>query len=131
MNLRFKAPRIYDPRLGRTRPNHLAIHVFGRRLEAEGWTYSAMNGGYISPDHSAIYYVDRSGHNGKVMRYSQNGDYRKTIAALWKTGCFKAYLSEMERRQLNATKTRAVNFIGTAASTIPFVAVFFLMVFLA
>lgn len=129
MDLRFKgATLIYDPELGRKRPNYLAIKAYGRKLEAEGWTYSVSGGGYISPDRSAIYYTSRSPYWGRVMKNSCNGDYRSTIATLWKTGHFKAYLSEMELRQFNACKNRAINFIGTAASTIPFVFVLFLMI---
>ena len=107
MDLKFKHSMVYDPKLGRRRPNFHAIHAYGLKLRAEdGWQFHERMGGYISPDRSAIYFTHRSPYYGRVMKYGSNGNYRKTIATLWSTGMFRGYLSEMEKQTLRETGNR-------------------------
>lgn len=71
------------------RIDHHVIEKYGEKLESQGWAYSIGAGGYISPDRSAIFYTSRAPYFGRVMKNSQNGDYRSTVVELYKTGDFR------------------------------------------
>lgn len=78
---------------GIKKPDHRldfdAIYAYGEKLEAQGWICSPGSGGYVSPDGSAIFYTHRSPYYGRVMKNSLNGDYKATVAELYKTGDFR------------------------------------------
>lgn len=123
MELQFKFSHVYDGHLHRRRINFHAVRAYGRKLGAEGWTYSESDGAYISPDRSAAYYTDRSPYYGRVMKYSTCGNYRATIAKLWLTNNFKAYLSEMEKRAMREAGKKIRLFAGMAATAALFDAI--------
>ena len=123
MDLMFKFAKVYDRNLHRRRLNFHAIRAYGRKLGADGWSYSVSEGAYISPDRSAAYYTDRSPYYGRVMKYSIHGNYSKTIAKLWLTNNFKAYLSEMEKRAMKEAGKKIRLFAGMAATAALFDAI--------
>lgn len=86
MRLRLKNCRLATTK----RLDFQAIEAYGEKLEAQGWKYSISNGGYVSPDRSAIYYTNRSPYYGMVMQNSENGDFAATISELDKTGDFES-----------------------------------------
>lgn len=42
------------------------------QLEEKGWFNSLIEGGFISPDHSAIYYYARSPYEGMLIQFNRD-----------------------------------------------------------
>lgn len=46
-----------------------ALYDYGKELENDGWINDMMEGGYISPDLSTIFYYNRCPYYGQLMKY--------------------------------------------------------------
>lgn len=52
------------------------LFKYGRLLEQQGWKYSIMEGGYLSPDRSTIFICLRIPYEGQLLPYSPEGGER-------------------------------------------------------
>lgn len=57
---------------------------YGLKLEKEGWINDLMEGGYISPDMSTIFYYSRFPYIGQLIQFRANReeDYNNIIKNL-------------------------------------------------
>lgn len=44
------------------------------QLEEKGWINSLLEGGFVSPDHSTIYYYARSPYEGQLIQFSRDSE---------------------------------------------------------
>jgi len=52
--------------------NQMLLVDFGKALSKKGWHCNLVEGGYISPDFSAIFIFSRSPYNGQLLQYTAN-----------------------------------------------------------
>lgn len=57
---------------------------YGKELEKEGWINDMMEGGYISPDLSTIFYYNRFPYIGQLIQFRANRreDYENMVEKL-------------------------------------------------
>lgn len=57
---------------------------YGEKLEKEGWINDMMEGGYISPDLSTIFYYSRFPYIGQLIQFRANRreDYENMVKKL-------------------------------------------------
>lgn len=57
---------------------------YGKKLEKEGWINDMMEGGYISPDLSTIFYYSRFPYIGQLIQFRANRreDYENMVKKL-------------------------------------------------
>jgi len=71
--------------------NKLAMEYAGT-LDEEGWGNSLLEGGYISPDFSTIFYYARAPYEGQLIQFSKNEEgYNKILKELLEKGDFVSY----------------------------------------
>lgn len=61
-------------------------------LDEEGWVNSLLEGGYISPDFSTIFYYGRSPYEGQLIQFNKDTEgYNKILNKLIEKGDFVSY----------------------------------------
>lgn len=57
---------------------------YGMKLEQEGWINDMMEGGYISPDLSTIFYYSRFPYVGQLIQFRANREdqYKSMVESL-------------------------------------------------
>lgn len=61
-------------------------------LDEEGWVNSLLEGGYISPDFSTIFYYGRSPYEGQLIQFNKDTEgYNKILNRLIEKGDFVSY----------------------------------------
>ena len=68
--------------------NKMAME-YTNTLDEEGWINSILEGGYISPDFSTIFYYGRSPYEGQLIQFNKDTEgYNKIINRLIEKGDF-------------------------------------------
>lgn len=71
--------------------NKMAIE-YTNTLDEEGWVNSLLEGGYISPDFSTIFYYGRSPYEGQLIQFNKDTEgYNKILNRLIEKGDFISY----------------------------------------
>ena len=71
--------------------NKMAIE-YTNTLDEEGWVNSLLEGGYISPDFSTIFYYGRSPYDGQLIQFNKDTEgYNKILNKLIEKGDFISY----------------------------------------
>ena len=71
--------------------NKMAIE-YTNTLDEEGWVNSLLEGGYISPDFSTIFYYGRSPYEGQLIQFNKDTEgYNKILNRLMEKGDFVSY----------------------------------------
>lgn len=71
--------------------NKMAME-YTNTLDEEGWVNSLLEGGYISPDFSAIFYYGRSPYEGQLIQFNKDIEgYNKILNRLTEKGDFVSY----------------------------------------
>lgn len=71
--------------------NKMAIE-YTNTLDEEGWVNSLLEGGYISPDFSTIFYYGRSPYEGQLVQFNKDTEgYNKILNRLIEKGDFVSY----------------------------------------
>lgn len=71
--------------------NKMAIE-YTNTLDDEGWVNSLLEGGYISPDFSTIFYYGRSPYEGQLIQFNKDTEgYNKILNRLIEKGDFVSY----------------------------------------
>lgn len=71
--------------------NKMAME-YTNTLDEEGWINSLLEGGYISPDFSTIFYYDRSPYEGQLIQFNKDTEgYNKILNRLIEKGDFISY----------------------------------------
>lgn len=71
--------------------NKMAIE-YTNTLDEEGWINSLLEGGYISPDFSTIFYYGRSPYEGQLIQFNKDTEgYNKILNRLIEKGDFISY----------------------------------------
>lgn len=71
--------------------NKMAIE-YTNTLDEEGWINSLLEGGYISPDFSTIFYYGRSPYEGQLIQFNKDTEgYNKILNRLIEKGDFVSY----------------------------------------
>ena len=71
--------------------NKMAIE-YTNTLDEEGWVNSLLEGGYISPDFSTIFYYGRSSYEGQLIQFNKDTEgYNKILNRLIEKGDFVSY----------------------------------------
>lgn len=71
--------------------NKMAIE-YTNTLDEEGWVNSLLEGGYISPDFSTIFYYGRSPYEGQLIQFNKDTEgYNKILNKLIEKGDFVSY----------------------------------------
>ena len=71
--------------------NKMAIE-YTNTLDEEGWINSLLEGGYISPDFSTIFYYGRSPYEGQLIQFNKDTEgYNKILNKLIEKGDFVSY----------------------------------------
>lgn len=71
--------------------NKMAME-YTNTLEEEGWVNSLLEGGYISPDFSTIFYYGRSPYEGQLIQFNKDTEgYNKILNRLIEKGDFVSY----------------------------------------
>jgi hypothetical protein len=71
--------------------NKMAIE-YTNTLDEEGWVNSLLEGGYISPDFSTIFYYGRSPYEGQLIQFNKDTEgYNKILNRLIEKGDFVSY----------------------------------------
>ena len=71
--------------------NKMAME-YTNTLDEEGWINSLLEGGYISPDFSTIFYYDRSPYEGQLIQFNKDTEgYNKILNRLIEKGDFVSY----------------------------------------
>ena len=61
-------------------------------LDEEGWINSILEGGYISPDFSTIFYYGRPPYEGQLIQFNKDTEgYNKILNRLIEKGDFVSY----------------------------------------
>lgn len=65
---------------------------YANTLDEEGWVNSLLEGGYISPDFSTIFYYGRSPYEGQLIQFNKDTEgYNKILNKLIEKGDFVSY----------------------------------------
>lgn len=71
--------------------NKMAME-YTNTLDEEGWINSLLEGGYISPDFSTIFYYGRSPYEGQLIQFNKDTEgYNKILNKLTEKGDFVSY----------------------------------------
>lgn len=71
--------------------NKMAME-YTNTLDEEGWINSILEGGYISPDFSTIFYYGRSPYEGQLIQFNKDTEgYNKILNRLIEKGDFVSY----------------------------------------
>lgn len=71
--------------------NKMAME-YTNTLDEEGWVNSLLEGGYISPDFSTIFYYGRSPYEGQLIQFNKDTEgYNKILNKLIEKGDFVSY----------------------------------------
>lgn len=71
--------------------NKMAIE-YTNTLDEDGWVNSLLEGGYISPDFSTIFYYGRSPYEGQLIQFNKDTEgYNKILSRLIEKGDFVSY----------------------------------------
>lgn len=71
--------------------NKMAME-YTNTLDEEGWVNSLLEGGYISPDFSTIFYYGRSPYEGQLIQFNKDTEgYNKILNRLIEKGDFVSY----------------------------------------
>lgn len=71
--------------------NKIAME-YTNTLDEEGWVNSLLEGGYISPDFSTIFYYGRSPYEGQLIQFNKDTEgYNKILNRLIEKGDFVSY----------------------------------------
>lgn len=71
--------------------NKMAME-YTNTLDEEGWINSLLEGGYISPDFSTIFYYGRSPYEGQLIQFNKDTEgYNKILNRLIEKGDFVSY----------------------------------------
>lgn len=71
--------------------NKMAME-YTNTLDEEGWINSILEGGYISPDLSTIFYYGRSPYEGQLIQFNKDTEgYNKILNRLIEKGDFVSY----------------------------------------
>ena len=71
--------------------NKMAME-YTNTLDEEGWINSILEGGYISPDFSTIFYYGRSPYEGQLIQFNKDTEgYNKILNRLMEKGDFVSY----------------------------------------
>lgn len=71
--------------------NKMAME-YTNTLDEEGWVNSLLEGGYISPDFSTIFYYGRSPYEGQLIQFNKDTEgYNKILNGLIEKGDFVSY----------------------------------------
>lgn len=71
--------------------NKMAME-YTKTLDEEGWVNSLLEGGYISPDFSTIFYYGRSPYEGQLIQFNKDVEgYNKILNRLIEKGDFVSY----------------------------------------
>lgn len=71
--------------------NKMAME-YTNTLDKEGWVNSLLEGGYISPDFSTIFYYGRSPYEGQLIQFNKDTEgYNKILNRLIEKGDFVSY----------------------------------------
>ena len=71
--------------------NKMAME-YTNTLDEEGWINSILEGGYISPDFSTIFYYGRSPYEGQLIQFNKDTEgYNKILNMLIEKGDFVSY----------------------------------------
>lgn len=71
--------------------NKMAME-YTNTLDEEGWVNSFLEGGYISPDFSTIFYYGRSPYEGQLIQFNKDTEgYNKILNKLIEKGDFVSY----------------------------------------
>lgn len=53
---------------------HIFDFINKEKLAENGWLNSLLEGGFISPDHSTIYYYGRAPYEGQLIQFSRDSE---------------------------------------------------------
>lgn len=68
------------------------VMEYTNTLDEEGWVNSLLEGGYISPDFSTIFYYGRSPYEGQLIQFNKDTEgYNKILNRLIEKGDFVSY----------------------------------------
>lgn len=71
--------------------NKMAME-YTNTLDEEGWVNFLLEGGYISPDFSTIFYYGRSPYEGQLIQFNKDTEgYNKILNRLIEKGDFVSY----------------------------------------
>lgn len=71
--------------------NKMAME-YTNTLDEEGWINSLLEGGYISPDFSTIFYYGRSPYEGQLIQFNKDTEgYNKILNKLIEKCDFVSY----------------------------------------
>lgn len=71
--------------------NKMAME-YTNTLDEEGWINSLLEGGYISPDFSTIFYYGRSPYEGQLIQFNKDTEgYNKILNKLIEKDDFVSY----------------------------------------
>lgn len=71
--------------------NKMAME-YTNTLDEKGWVNSLLEGGYISPDFSTIFYYGRSPYEGQLIQFNKDTEgYNKILNKLIEKGDFVSY----------------------------------------
>ena len=71
--------------------NKMAME-YTNTLDEEGWVNSLLEGGYISPGFSTIFYYGRSPYEGQLIQFNKDTEgYNKILNRLIEKGDFVSY----------------------------------------
>ena len=71
--------------------NKMAME-YTNTLDEERWINSILEGGYISPDFSTIFYYGRSPYEGQLIQFNKDTEgYNKILNRLIEKGDFVSY----------------------------------------
>lgn len=61
-----------------------SLFEYGKELESKGWINDMMEGGYISPDLSTIFYYNRIPYKGQLIQFRPNSKdkYNQIVESL-------------------------------------------------
>ena len=71
--------------------NKMAME-YTKTLDEEWWVNSLLEGGYISPDFSTIFYYGRSPYEGQLIQFNKDAEgYNNILNRLIEKGDFVSY----------------------------------------
>lgn len=63
---------IKDPIRWETVKEEVFNFINKEKLEENGWINSLLEGGFVSPDHSTIYYYGRTPYEGQLIQFNRD-----------------------------------------------------------
>lgn len=67
-----------------------SLFEYGHSLKQKGWHFNAKEGGYISPNYSAVFICGPDPREGQLLKYEKGSekDYQKILNSFLKSGEF-------------------------------------------